>query len=296
MTTNASWERVCPSCGAPFSAGEEFCPHDGSPLVASQKQAIADKMLNQVLDGRFVLQRVLGVGGMGVVYLARHRVLEKPFAVKMLRRELSGDLLARRRFEREARIASSVMQHPNIVQIYDSGHTEDGRAYLVMEYVDGVSLHQLAGNAPNRQLHLGQTVDIVLQLVQALIAAHSRGIVHRDIKPDNISSVEKAGSVVRTSSLMARTICDLPVSSRPGLCRMGSRSSARLGGDVRTHRTSGTKVVLDVWSRCASGLGPREDQFVRSPRTCAFLRSRQSKREPLDKADYFPSGQSSRTC
>jgi serine/threonine protein kinase len=188
MTSKSAWERVCPACGAPFSNGESFCPHDGSQLVASKNNPPPDRMLNQVLDGRFVLQKVLGEGGMGVVYLARHRVLERQFAVKLLRRELVGDNLARRRFEREARIASAVMHHPHIVQIYDCGHTLEGRAYLVMEYVDGTSLHTLAGNAPNRQLHLSQTVDIVLQLTQALIAAHSRGIVHRDIKPERVTS------------------------------------------------------------------------------------------------------------
>src|SRR5436190_11646855 len=135
MTGKSAWERVCPACGAPFANGESFCPHDGSQLVASKQQPAPDRMLNQVLDGRFVLQKVLGEGGMGVVYLARHRVLERPFAVKLLRRELTRDELARRRFEREARIASAVMNHPNIVQIYDCGHTHDGHAYLVMEFV-----------------------------------------------------------------------------------------------------------------------------------------------------------------
>jgi serine/threonine protein kinase len=123
---------------------------------------------------------------MGVVYLAKHKVLDRLFAVKLLRRELVGDGVAQRRFEREARIASAVMQHPNIVQIYDCGHTRDGQAYLVMEYVDGLSLHALAVSSPDHQLHLSQAVDITMQILHALAAAHARGIVHRDVKPENI--------------------------------------------------------------------------------------------------------------
>ena len=192
MAQHGMWQRVCPKCQATFSGVEEFCPHDGSPLLLPRSSARPDPLIGQTLDGRFLIEKVLGQGGMGVVYLARHRVLQRPFALKLLRRELVGDELARRRFQREARVASAIV-HPNIVGIYDYGQTPQGQAYLVMEYVDGLSLHALAGKTPRRQLHITQAVDITMQVVQALSVAHTRGIVHRDIKPENILLLSRSG-------------------------------------------------------------------------------------------------------
>lgn len=178
MNQEGSWHRVCPQCAATFSGLEEFCPNDGTPLVATQKDAEFDAMLGQTLDERFILEKVLGGGGMGIVYLARHAMLDRVFALKLLRRELMGDAMVLRRFEREARTASSVI-HPNIVHIYDFGRTRDGQAYLVMEYVNGISLYAFSESFPSRQLHVSQAVDITMQVTQALAAAHARGIVHR---------------------------------------------------------------------------------------------------------------------
>jgi serine/threonine-protein kinase len=174
-----SWHHVCPQCKATFVGLEEFCPHDGTPLVAGHKGGELGEMLGEVLDERFVLQKILGEGGMGIVYLARHAVLDRVFALKLLRRELLGDPLILRRFQREARTASSVV-HPNIVHIYDFGRTRTGLAYLVMEYVNGVSLYNFCESFADRQLHVSQAVDITMQVTQALAAAHAHGIVHRD--------------------------------------------------------------------------------------------------------------------
>ena len=185
MAQQGLWQRQCQKCNATFLGVEEFCPHDGSPLLAPRAIAKKDMLLGQIIDDRFVLERVLGQGGMGIVYLARHRMLARSFALKMLRYELVSDEMARRRFQREARAASAVV-HPNVVSLYDYGQTADGQSYLVMEYVEGISLHELAGKSPSRQLHITQAVDITMQVVQALTAAHACGIVHRDIKPENI--------------------------------------------------------------------------------------------------------------
>ena len=180
MKEPGSWHHVCPHCHATFFGLEEFCPHDGTPLSTGQKNRDPDRMLGQVLDDRFALQRVLGQGGMGIVYLARHTVLDRVFALKLLRRELLGDPLVLRRFQREARTASSVV-HPNIVHIYDFGQTRDGQAFLVMEYVNGISLFAFSESFVDRQLHVSQAVDITMQVTQALAAAHAQGIVHREL-------------------------------------------------------------------------------------------------------------------
>ena len=139
--------------------------------------------IGRVIAGRFVLERRLGKGGMGVVYLANHNVLRRPFAVKLLRREFRQQRARTGAFFREARVASSV-DHANIVSIYDYGQTDKGEPYLVMEYVEGTLLYQLVVSSPGKCLHPLQAVDISLQVARALEHAHQG--VHRDIKPENI--------------------------------------------------------------------------------------------------------------
>ena len=132
--------------------------------------------------GKYALLRKIGEGGMGVVYLARHVLLKRPTAVKLLRPEvMSAD--AERRFEREVRLASG-LTHPNTVEIYDFGRTDDGLLYFSMEYVPGVTIQQLVqldGPVPS-----GRTVAILKQVCGSLREAHSLGLVHRDVKPSNL--------------------------------------------------------------------------------------------------------------
>ena len=180
MSEHGSWQQICPQCQAKFLGLEDFCPHDGTPLVAASSVGVWAERVGQVLDERFVLQKVLGQGGMGIVYLARHTVLDRVFAIKLLRRELLGDATVLRRFQREARTASRVL-HPNIVHTYDFGQTRDGLAYLVMEYVHGISLYGFCETFPGRRVPISQAVDITLQVTQALAAAHAQGIVHREL-------------------------------------------------------------------------------------------------------------------
>jgi serine/threonine protein kinase len=185
--------RECPSCRSVYSGDDKlFCPKDGTRLVEQVVRASEDPWIGRVIAGRFVLERRLGKGGMGVVYLANHNVLKRPFAVKLLRREFVSNERALARFFREARVASSV-DHPNIVSIYDYGQTDKGEPYLVMEYVEGTLLYQLVIGSPSKCLHPLQAVDISLQVARALEHAHNRGVVHRDIKPENILIATVAG-------------------------------------------------------------------------------------------------------
>jgi eukaryotic-like serine/threonine-protein kinase len=136
----------------------------------------------RILDGRYQLGSLLGVGGMASVYLATDRVLERQVAVKVLRSSDAQDPLFVERFRREARAAARV-SHPNIVAVFDSGSDAD-QPYLVMEYVPGESLAQLLARqgrlTPRRAAELGVAV------CAALAAAHAQGLVHRDIKPANV--------------------------------------------------------------------------------------------------------------
>jgi serine/threonine-protein kinase len=144
----------------------------------------------QTLDGTYHLLRLVGEGGMGAVYEATHARLAGRYAIKVLLREYSDDPEVRARFEREARI-TSLLQHPNIVQVIDHNSTVDGISYLVMEYLSGDSL--AARLARDGRLALPVVADVVDQIAAGLAAAHARGIVHRDLKPDNIILVPVEG-------------------------------------------------------------------------------------------------------
>ena len=140
--------------------------------------------------GQYRLLRLLGEGGMGRVYLAEHRFLRRPCAVKLIRAEQAGDAAALARFEREVQSAAS-LTHPNTVQIHDYGESEDGTFYFAMEYLPGVALDELVERqgplAPARAVH------VLTQLCGALQEAHARGLVHRDIKPGNVMLCERGG-------------------------------------------------------------------------------------------------------
>ena len=136
----------------------------------------------QTVGGRYRLERSLGHGGMATVHLARDEMLGREVAIKRLSEALSGDEVFRERFMREARTAAG-LSHPNIVGVFDVGE-EDGLPYIVMECVDGRTLAELL--AENGPLDPDRTVDLILQACAGLEHAHAAGLVHRDIKPQNL--------------------------------------------------------------------------------------------------------------
>jgi serine/threonine-protein kinase len=136
-----------------------------------------------LVAGRYEIVRRLGTGGMGTVYLARHREMDRACALKVLHPTQAGDREALERFGREARNASRIA-HPNVCTIFDFGTTADGLVYLVMEYVDGRSLGSIL--VERGALPIGQAVALVEAIAAGLDAAHDLGIVHRDLKPDNV--------------------------------------------------------------------------------------------------------------
>ena len=144
----------------------------------------------QTLDGTYHLQRLVSEGGMGAVYEATHARLAGRYAIKVLLGSIADNTDAQALFDREARI-TSLLQHPNVVQVIDHNTTVDGTAYLVMEYLAGESL--AARLARVGALAAPAVVDIVDQVAAGLAAAHAHGIVHRDLKPDNICLVPIEG-------------------------------------------------------------------------------------------------------
>lgn len=165
----------CPGCGMCYDAETGRCPRDGAVL-----HPVA---LPRRLGGRYRLDRQVGQGGMGSVYAAFDAALERRVAVKVLREELVGGRLAAERFQFEARAAAG-LRHPNVVTVHDVGVTASGRAFLVMELLDGVTLRDaLRAGDP---LGTGQVVTILRGIASALDAAHAGQLVHRDLKPENV--------------------------------------------------------------------------------------------------------------
>lgn len=140
-----------------------------------------DAILQQQRFGPYLVEGVLGRGGMGVVYQGRHVHLDRPVAIKVLGDWWRGDEDARERFLRESRLAAR-LQHPNIVAIYDAGEL-DGRLYVAMQLVRGGDLHTLLDDGP---LAPARALSIIEQLASALDTAHEAGLVHRDVKPGNV--------------------------------------------------------------------------------------------------------------
>src|SRR5918998_829252 len=139
-------------------------------------------MQRPLIDGRYALGDLLGGGGMAQVYLAHDEVLSRDVALKILRGQYTDEEFVER-FKREAKNAAA-LNHPNIVQVYDQGQTEDGTHYIAMEYVPGETLKsRMTREGP---LDPGEAAGIASRVAEALAIAHERGIVHRDIKPQNV--------------------------------------------------------------------------------------------------------------
>lgn len=138
--------------------------------------------MNETIANRYILTKHIGQGGMADVYVAVDIILNREVAVKVLRGELSGDPVALLRFQREAS-ASTALSHPNIVDIYDVGE-DKGRHFIVMEYIRGKTLKQLINQ--RGALCKEEAIDIMKQLVSATVEAHRKGIIHRDIKSQNV--------------------------------------------------------------------------------------------------------------
>ncbi|MEP6717877.1 MAG: protein kinase [bacterium] len=178
--------KTCPKCGEEYPDSNTLCPSDGVAL-----ETTSDELLGQTLAGKYRIDEKLSEGGMGTVYKGTHVLMDKTVAVKVLRPSLAADEKIVARFSREARAASRI-SHPHAISVTDFGEDENGIVFLVMEYLEGETLKDLIRR--EGPLSLARVVEIIKQVSDALNAAHEQGVVHRDLKSDNIMLLSATGN------------------------------------------------------------------------------------------------------
>jgi len=185
--------KLCPLCGVHYDAAATFCQKDGARLTTEGEE---DPFLGKMLLDQFRIEEAIGAGGMGTVYRARQTSLNRDVAIKILHSELTRNPDAVRRFRREAKVATQ-LEHPNLVRVFLFGElpktqdNPDGGLYLAMEYLDGRSMMDLMRE--EGPLPVPRALHLILQTAGAIGAAHAQGIVHRDVKPENIIVLKKHG-------------------------------------------------------------------------------------------------------
>ena len=170
--------KYCTACKAKYDDSVSFCSVDGEVLEADPASIV-----NTVLDGQYQMEALLGKGGMGAVYRARHILLGDRVAIKVLPPEVRTNAEWLRRFRREGQAARR-FRHPNAVTVYDLRTAADGTIYMVMEYVEG---HTLDEEIKTRgRFTAREAFEILAPIMSVLDTAHTMGVVHRDLKPENI--------------------------------------------------------------------------------------------------------------
>lgn len=182
--------KVCSACSREFDGPSLYsCPHDGNMLMALP----TDPWEGRRLADKYKIDKRLGTGGMGVVYLAWHELMERWVAVKMLKQSFVEDRQSVTRFQQEAK-ASSRLKHPNVVMVHEFGITGTGQPYMVMDYLVGYDQNHPAKSLAQIIKECGslpaeRCIHIIAQACEALDHAHRQGVIHRDIKPANIMIV-----------------------------------------------------------------------------------------------------------
>lgn len=203
---------VCTSCHKILPLGSKACPEDGAASQSVQDLPPGTRV------GVYRLDKLLGQGGMGSVYLSEHTVLKKRYAIKLLRPKYAAQPEVSARFLQEARAANAI-DHDHVVKIYDFGQTADGGAYLVMELLEGQAFDRyLREQGP---LPIALALALFRQITSALEAAHQKGVFHRDLKPENIFILPREEGVPLAKVLdfgVARVVGDMAI---PGLTRAG---------------------------------------------------------------------------
>lgn len=183
LPEDTSTKKVCIACKQEFSGEITNCPHDGTMLTPVSSEPVA----GSIIAGKYEVLSVVGGGAMGLVYKARHTLMKRIVAVKVLRPNMALDETTVSRFQKESE-ALSVLDHPNILTVFDFGLNELGQPYLVTDYLEGETLAEILNN--EETLDYKRVIDLFKQVSSALSHAHKNGVVHRDMKPSNIMLVK----------------------------------------------------------------------------------------------------------
>lgn len=247
--SNYLLERLCPQCGVPTA--ELRCPADGTPTVVASRESRhpLSYRAGEIINGRYELSEILGRGGFGAVFAARHVGTAQPVAIKMLAADLdAANDEPLRRFHREARVTAGLTS-PHTVRVFDVGQAEAGPLFLVMELIRGVELGVAlrAFKASGSRMDELAAVEIGIQILKSLAEAHAAGLVHRDLKPANVmltlagqdevivkvldfgiaqaanaSKLTAAGMALGTPAFMSpEQVCGKPVDGRSDLYSLG---------------------------------------------------------------------------
>jgi serine/threonine-protein kinase len=173
--------KACEKCKLKFPDDTAACFICGSPLAP-----INDPRIGSTINGRYLLEAAIGEGGMATVYAARHRLVDRPCAVKVMNAALAKNEVIRERFRREAKAAQK-LAHPNIIEIFDQGELQDGSLFLVMELLEGETLADVVFRG---RMPVERTLPIAIQISRALARAHDLEVIHRDLKPENVFLAE----------------------------------------------------------------------------------------------------------
>lgn len=178
--------KVCLSCAKEYSTEMIICPDDDTLLTP----LLVDTLIGTTLADKYQILEKLGSGGMGLVYKAKHLLMKRLVAIKLMLPQFAASATALKRFRQEAQAASH-LNHPNILKVYDFGVTPQGLPYLVMDLLEGTNLS--AELTKHNYLPLGRALNIFVQTCAALYHAHQKGVIHRDLKPGNIMLVDYDG-------------------------------------------------------------------------------------------------------
>ena len=169
--------KACPQCHIRYPPEASYCFLDGAELAP-----IRDPLIGKTIAGRYVIEDLIGEGGMASVYRATHKLVDRPCAIKVMGPGAIADETVRERFRREGRSAQA-LSHPNVIEIFDQGEMDDGTPYIVMELLTGQTLAALIDRGP---IAASRAIPIMIQIARGIGRAHDLGVVHRDMKPDNI--------------------------------------------------------------------------------------------------------------
>jgi serine/threonine protein kinase len=235
--------KACWSCGKQFDVSTEVCPDDGSALTLTK----GDPLIGLNLDERYTVLSRVARGGMGAIYRGRHERLRRPVAIKVLHSSMFfEDPSAVRRLGQEA-VAVGKLNHPNIVTMYDFGVTPSGLPYLVMDFVDGVTLGDVLKN--ESQLSVDRAVKMFVQICAGMQAAHDAGLIHRDLKPSNVMLF------ISSEGVETAKILDF------GIAKVLPEAGADLDKITQTGETLGTCFYMSPEQCSGSPIDKRSDIY-----------------------------------